>query len=571
MKKIIGLFLMFLGFTLQAAPLVVDDFENGTSYSSIGGAWMDFEDGYSEITTFFNEAPGYDGSDYCMKMEISLKPGVPFPYGASMTSLTPDLSPVDLSAYEGVRFYAKGTGFWDVGINLTETIAELNSFDFRIQLTEEWSLYEIPFSSFSQFFGKVQYWNPKTAVGVSFIHHNSLTPDQVLFLDSLEFYGSAPADPCEADVNLDGVTDIVDAFSIARHILGIPMEPFDFQAADVSGNGVIEINDALMVARYAAGLSPLPGCDNTPRPDDMPRLGRGMNLGNRFNAPYEGAWGAVMEEWLFDVIADGGFDSVRIPVRWNAHTGSEAPFTIDSTFFDRVDWAIELALERGLNVVVNIHSYDELYLDPYGEKQKFLSIWRQLSDHYAGYSDDRIIFEVLNEPNTLLTPLIWNEFLAEAVDIIRQNNPEKWIMVESANWGGPHGLNALVLPDDPRLILSFHYYQPMEFTHQGAIWVNGSDQWLGTHWGTAEQKDRLLHDFDYVARWAREHNNIPVYLGEFGVINTVPMDDRVEWTAFAINAAEERGFSWGYWELTEAFTAYDENGWNRLYAEALMQ
>lgn len=573
MRKLIVLLLLGLSFQLWASPVLLDDFEDGTSGAlPLGSLWLDFDDGYSSVVTVHDEVPGQGSSAYCMKTQISLKPGNPFPNGGLVLPFTPEQASLDIGSYEGVRFWAKGSGVWDFGIYIEATLEGLNPFYYPMEFTDEWALYEVPFTRLAQQFGEVQFWDPSTALGILFLHKNSLMNDQVLFLDNMEFYGSSPASKCQADVNTDGVTDIVDALAIACYVIGGPQDLFDAAAADVDSDGVISILDAVIVARYAADLGNLPGCDQIQRADDMPLLGRGINLGNRLDAPYEGAWGAVLEEWQFDVIADGGFDSLRLPIRWSSHTTAQAPYTIDPAFFDRVDWAVGLALDRGLNVIVNMHHYDELFLDPYAEKEKFLAIWQQLGEHYADYPDDRIVLEVLNEPNTMLTPEIWNEFLAEAVEIIRVTNPRKWILVDTASWGGLYALNPLVLPVDPRLILSIHYYQPTEFVYQGADWIEGSDQWLGTVWGTDEEKARVLREFDYVARWAEDHDNIPVYMGEFSVIDKVPMDLRVLWTAWVVKAAEDRGFSWGYWELTEGLGCYDvAGGWNPVYYEALMQ
>ena len=47
------------------------------------------------------------------------------------------------------------------------------------------------------------------------------------------------------------------------------------------------------------------------------RLGRGVNLGNALEAPSEGSWGLYLKEEYFKDIAEAGFDSVRVPIRWS--------------------------------------------------------------------------------------------------------------------------------------------------------------------------------------------------------------------------------------------------------------
>jgi endoglucanase len=114
-------------------------------------------------------------------------------------------------------------------------------------------------------------------------------------------------------------------------------------------------------------VAPSPAALPTAAPSEPPelfalnkRLGRGVNLGNALEAPSEGAWGVTLQEAYFKLIRDAGFDAVRIPVRWSAHAAKTEPYTIQPAFFERVDWAIQQALDRGLVAVVDMHHYEEL-------------------------------------------------------------------------------------------------------------------------------------------------------------------------------------------------------------------
>jgi endoglucanase len=178
------------------------------------------------------------------------------------------------------------------------------------------------------------------------------------------------------------------------------------------------------------------------------------------------------------------------------------------------------------------------------------------------------VFEVLNEPHDELTPEVWNELLVDALAVIRESNPDRYVMFGTAEWGGIGAMERLRLPDDDRLIFTFHYYEPFEFTHQGAEWVDGSDAWLGTTWGTSADSAAVRNDFESVAAWASRHD-VPVFMGEFGAYSRATMDDRVAWTAFVRREAERRGFSWAYWEFDAGFGAFTNGQWNELH-EALI-
>ena len=61
--------------------------------------------------------------------------------------------------------------------------------------------------------------------------------------------------------------------------------------------------------------------DSGPETQRATPLGRGVNLGNMLEAPYEGAWGLTVQESDLALIKVKGFDTVRIPIRWSAHAG----------------------------------------------------------------------------------------------------------------------------------------------------------------------------------------------------------------------------------------------------------
>jgi endoglucanase len=301
------------------------------------------------------------------------------------------------------------------------------------------------------------------------------------------------------------------------------------------------------------------------------RLGRGVNLGNALEAPSEGEWGVTLREADFQLIAEAGFDSVRLPTRWSAHAGATAPYAIDPAFFDRVTWAVDQALARGLNVVLNIHHYDELLTDRAAQEPRFLAIWRQIAERFQDYPD-ALFFEVLNEPHDI-GDRAWNTLAAKALDVIRASNPARYVIVGPVDWNSHRRLRDLRLPeDDRRLIVTFHYYLPFQFTHQGAEWAEGSQAWLGTTWdATSSQKSDALWDLDLAAAWGKEHNR-PIFLGEFGAYSKADMDSRARWTAFVARQAEARDMSWAYWEFRAGFGVYDDatGAWNQPLLDALM-
>jgi endoglucanase len=300
---------------------------------------------------------------------------------------------------------------------------------------------------------------------------------------------------------------------------------------------------------------------------------KGINLGNALEAPQEGDWGMVIQEEYIHIIADAGFDAIRIPIRWNAHTENEPPYAVDPEFFNRVDEIISWALDRDLVVMINIHHYDELMQQPEQHRQRFLAIWKQIAEHYREYPIT-LLFEILNEPHDHLTPELWNTFLAETIELIRDSNPHRTLVVGTAPWGGFYGLEYLDIPvNDRNIIVTVHYYDPFQFTHQGAGWVGEeADDWIGTTWeGTPWEMNAINDSFNNVHEWATRHNR-PIHLGEFGAYQVAPYESRILWTDYVRDAAEQRDFSWAYWEFGAGFGAYDRESsqWREELLEALI-
>jgi endoglucanase len=302
-------------------------------------------------------------------------------------------------------------------------------------------------------------------------------------------------------------------------------------------------------------------------------LGRGVNFGNALESPREGEWGLTLKADYFEAVKKAGFNSVRVPIRWSAHAGDKAPFAIDAEFVKRIDWVIEQALSRELVVIVNVHHFDELYHDPDKHEAKFLALWKQIAERYRD-KPDRVYFELLNEPMDKLNEDRWNVLIPKALDVVRASNPKRTVIVGPAEWNGLKALDKLRLPEkDRNLIVTFHYYSPFHFTHQGAEWVKDSNKWKGTTWtGTTKEMEELAKDFDKAAAWAKK-NERPLILGEFGAYQAADMDSRARWTRAVARGAEKRGFSWAYWEFGAGFGAYDPaaKAWREPLLKALIE
>ena len=288
-------------------------------------------------------------------------------------------------------------------------------------------------------------------------------------------------------------------------------------------------------------------------------------------APREGAWGQTLQKDYLPIIQQAGFTLIRIPIRWAAHAGPAPTYTIDPIFLARVDGLVAQAKQTNLTAILDYHNDDALMKDPDANGDRFVAIWKQIAAHYQN-EPASILFELLNEPNGKLDAPHWNALLVRALAAVRATNPTRTVVVGPVRWNGIGALPSLVLPDDPNLLVTVHFYDPMSFTHQGAEWVPGSEKWMGNTWlGTEAQKKAVSDAFAKAAAWG-EVNHRPMYLGEFGAYSKGDLASRARWIAFVARTAESHGFPWTYWEFCSGFGAYDPQAhqWRQPLLDALM-
>lgn len=312
----------------------------------------------------------------------------------------------------------------------------------------------------------------------------------------------------------------------------------------------------------------LTGCSLAQKPPDFSTC---INLGNCLEAPKNQAWDVPMDIRYFSIMKQAGFKCVRLPVRFSDYVDRTSNYTIDEAFMQKIDSYLNEAIAQDLTVILDLHHFTEIMENPSANEDCLLQIWNQLSIRYKDYPDN-LIFEVLNEPTGNLDSNTWNNFLADTVAAIRKNDKKHYLIVGGASFNSIDSLDSLILPDDDKLIVTVHYYEPNEVTFQNNMYIPEYAYLSNVTWeGTAKEKQYMHDRLNKAKSWADDHN-VPLFIGEFGVNKNAPRQTRLNWTKAFVKEAASQNIDWGYWEFASLFGVYDlsTNQWDNDLLQVLV-
>ena len=163
-----------------------------------------------------------------------------------------------------------------------------------------------------------------------------------------------------------------------------------------------------------------------------------------------------------------GFDHIRLPVGWHHYTGPAPDFKLSDEIFDKADHMVTNATALGLNVIINLHHFNEFTTNPAANTPWFHAIWRQVAAHYARRAGRRRLRTAQRTQgrrhNRRHESHLRRSHPPDSPDQSASNH-----FVGPGQWNSPDELPKLRLPDDDdNLIVTLHCYDPMFFTHQGA-------------------------------------------------------------------------------------------------------
>ena len=275
-------------------------------------------------------------------------------------------------------------------------------------------------------------------------------------------------------------------------------------------------------------------------------------------------------------IKSWGLDHIRVPVDYDIIENEDG--SVKENGYRYLDRCVEWCVENDINMIIDLHKTFGYSFDPLDKddkavffhkkelQERFYSLWREIARRYGKLSD-RVAFELLNE---IVLPSVkdeWNEIALHAIREIRKIAPDSWIIFGGVCYNSVGTVPWLAPVKDDRVVYTFHCYEPMLFTHQGAYWVENMPLDLRISYPAPlneyREKSKLVSQdlagiifdprvkegfgpefFEIIfadAIKTAEERNVPLYCGEYGVIENADTEDTLRWLT----------------DMNEVFTRYD--------------
>ncbi len=294
----------------------------------------------------------------------------------------------------------------------------------------------------------------------------------------------------------------------------------------------------------------------------------GWNLGNAFDSCvdgskrnvdgsylpsfYETAWGnPTTTQEMIDMVADAGFQAIRLPVTWYYNTYEEdGHIKIQEDWLYRIKDVIDYAYQRNLYVVLDSHHDGELIYADKSEKklvsQRVEELWTQIAEFYKEY-DEHLIFGGLNELNDKDNSWQVKE------EYLTMNNQLNQVYVDAVRATGGNNTDRLLICQTYLSSFSDDIIQGFVLPQD----EKGGNLAVEVHCYSNYYNQNLEKDFTRLDQLAKKAD-VPLVIGEFGVpASFQPENLKKDYAMNFVYRAKQHNMVCFWWDDGKNYALFD--------------
>lgn len=254
-------------------------------------------------------------------------------------------------------------------------------------------------------------------------------------------------------------------------------------------------------------------------------------------------------------IKDWGANCIRVPFNYRVLEFEDRPYSLNAEGLGYLDNVVRWCEKHRIYCILDLHAApgaqnEDWHADCSGgkpefftndvNKDRFLRLWRFIAAHYK---DASVVagYDVLNEPVVALDKEDMVKDIYDRVTReIRDEDKKHIIFLEGNFWA--QRLNFLGKPKDPNTAYSIHAYPPTEFVFNYINDLVYPCRVNKIMWNKNTLNMLAGQYFDFI-----RHNEVPLYVGEFGVNWRGGGFGELKWVKDMLSIMEDHDMHWTYW------------------------
>lgn len=220
-----------------------------------------------------------------------------------------------------------------------------------------------------------------------------------------------------------------------------------------------------------------------------------------------------------------GFNAVRFFIRWQDLYEDAQTLKRRDDGWQWIHDNIEWAATNDVGIILDFHGQPGGFGEPCTgtwpiwtdseSSDSFIAMWGEIAREFNG-EKTILAYDVMNEPSLPHNgEIIYGNLMNDVVKEIRIHDREKLIIVEAIT-GIEGDADSYLTPtwvkvDDENVLYSFHFYEPIWFTHNGENGVSETVSFPDQSTTVASLEQSFLDSIEDPVSWG-----YPVFLGEFG-------------------------------------------------------